>query len=158
MSVLDLLPQEPAYTNLDLPPSHDEILKASRKLRDTSPGASSGLHARLWRALMETPEGFICIRPGVCHQFLADGACPVRVGNRTVEDPAKEGRSQRPGKLQGFHDAGGGIQDGRLHTPYSLKTDQGGWQARPRTSTWLHGRSWALRWHRHFAADDQEAP
>ena len=74
-SVLDDLPQEPVYTNLDLPPSDDEILKASRKLRDTSPGVS-GLHAGLWRALMETPEGFAYVRGFVISFWLTEQAPP----------------------------------------------------------------------------------
>ena len=74
-SVLDDLPQEHVYTNLDLPPSDDEILKASRKLRDTSPGVS-GLHAGLWRALMETPEGFAYVRGFVISFWLTEQVPP----------------------------------------------------------------------------------
>ena len=99
-SVLDLLPQEPVYTNLDLPPSDDEILKASRKLRDTSPGAS-GLHARLWRALMETPEGFAYVREFVISFWLTEHV-PSEWETGLLKILPKKGDLSDPGNYRGI--------------------------------------------------------
>ena len=99
-SVPDDLPQEPVYTNLDLPPSDDEILKASRKLRDTSPGVS-GLHAGLWRALMETPEGFAYVR-GFVISFRLTEQVPPEWETGLLKILPKKGDLSNPANYRGI--------------------------------------------------------
>ena len=65
-SVIDLLPRQTPFPDIDGLPTDDEITRNISRLHATSPGAS-GTHARLWQALASTPVGFIYIRHFVIH-------------------------------------------------------------------------------------------
>ncbi|EOD18415.1 hypothetical protein EMIHUDRAFT_196668 [Emiliania huxleyi CCMP1516] len=73
-SVLDDLPQRPVAVGLDHVPSDDEIQLATSKLHATAPGPS-GLHARLWQALVSTSDGF------GFNDFVLTGRRPSTVGD-----------------------------------------------------------------------------
>ena len=60
-SVIDFLPRQTFFPNLDGLPTDDEITRNISRLHATSPRAS-GTHTRLWHALASTPAGFIYIR------------------------------------------------------------------------------------------------
>jgi len=70
-SVLNNLPQRQVAVGLDHVPTDDEIQLATSKLHATAPGPS-GLHARLWQALVSTSDGFGFVRHLVQHFWTTE--------------------------------------------------------------------------------------
>ena len=99
-SVLDDLPQRPVAVGLDHVPSDDEIQLATSKLHATAPGPS-GLHARLWQALVSTSDGFGFVRHLVQH-FWETEELPEGWETGLLSILPKKGDLSLPGNYRGI--------------------------------------------------------
>ena len=99
-SVLDDLPQRPVAVGLDHVPTDDEIRLATSKLHATAPGPS-GLHARLWQALVSTSDGFGFVRNLVQH-FWETEELPEGWETGLLSILPKKGDLSLPGNYRGI--------------------------------------------------------
>jgi len=68
--VLHSLPQHETHIGHDLIPNDDEILKATRKLKDKGPG-DSGISPQVWEAIVENELTFIILK-SYYYRFLGE--------------------------------------------------------------------------------------
>ena len=99
-SVLDTVPEALVVSNEE-PPSDMEIRKAVGKLRPTAPGAS-GIHARLWKALASTDDGFNLYIQRCVLAFWESEQVPAEWETGLLSILPKKGDLSKPGNYRGI--------------------------------------------------------
>jgi len=99
-SVVDELPQLPIFDGLDHAPTDEEIMLATKKLKNKAPG-SSGLCPQVWKSMLDSPEAFSILKAALL-DFWEKESSPEQweVGLLTIL--SKKGDLSLPGNYRGI--------------------------------------------------------
>ena len=99
-SVLDLLDRKEEVLDLDHPPDDEEIIKATRRLKEKAPG-DSGIPPLIWKSLIENEETFQLLKD-VILEFWHSEKPPSEWEKVLLKVLPKKGDLSMPGNYRGI--------------------------------------------------------
>ena len=99
-NVVDDLPQKSFFPGLAHVPTDDEIISATRRLKNKAPGAS-GLSPQIWKSMLDCPETFAILK-SVLLEFWETENTPEQWEVGLLKILAKKGDLSQPGNYRGI--------------------------------------------------------
>ena len=99
-SVTDDLPQLPVFEGLDHAPTDEEIVSATKKLKNKAPG-SSGLCSQVWKSMLDSPDAFSILKAAIL-DFWEKENSPEEWDIGLLTILPKKGDLSNPGNYRGI--------------------------------------------------------